>query len=456
MKRTFLISFLLVILASLANAADEYAFRVYLKDKGDSGFSISRPEAFLSDRTIDKRQKAGIPITYSDLPISSEYIQSFSRIGAHPVVWSKWLQTVVVESNDSSIIHRLRKISFVDSVKWVWSGDYERTQKNVFQTRKDRLSPDGKRLKNYYGYAEKQIRMLRGDNLHKAGYQGQGMRIAVLDAGFQNVNRINAFNSMNLIGTYNVVAPTISVFDGDEHGTKALSCLAANLPGFMVGTAPKASYLLIRCENSDSEYPIEEDYWARAAEYADSVSVDVISSSLGYFSFDADELSYQKSDLNGQTAQISKAAHIASEKGILVFCSAGNEGDGDWEEITFPGDAKGIVTVGSVDRNKKHSSFSSVGYTADQRVKPDVVAMGTNSCIINYEGKILEASGTSFATPILAGAVTCLWQALPRLNSKDIIRLVCRYSSNASNPNKEIGFGIPNLYKALKNGRSIH
>ena len=243
------------------------------------------------------------------------------------------------------------------------------------------------------------------------------------------------------------------MFVGDDHGTKVLSCLAADIPGVMVGTAPKASYLLLKSEDSDSEYPVEEDYWTAAVEYADSAGVDVISSSLGYFAFDADELSYEQAALDGKTAMISQAAHLAADKGILVFCSAGNEGNGDWEKITFPSDAAGIFTVGAIDEDKKKSGFSSVGFTTDGRVKPDAVALGTSSCVIGPNGSVRYANGTSFATPILAGMGVCLWQSLPWLNNREMIELLHRSSSQYKHPDTELGYGIPDFYKAYKKER---
>ena len=277
--------------------------------------------------------------------------------------------------------------------------------------------------------------------------------MAVIDAGFMNADRMSAFDSLRLLGTYNVVFPGRSVFTGDDHGTKVLSCLAADIPGVMVGTAPKASYLLLKSEDSDSEYPVEEDYWTAAVEYADSAGVDVISSSLGYFVFDTDELSYDRAALDGRTAMISRAAGMAADKGILVFCSAGNEGNGGWEKITFPSDAAGIFTVGAIDEDKKKSGFSSVGFTADGRVKPDAVALGSSSCVIGPGGSVRYVNGTSFATPILAGMGVCLWQSLPWLNNREMIELLHRSSSQYKHPDRELGYGIPDFYKAYKKER---
>jgi subtilisin family serine protease len=290
--------------------------------------------------------------------------------------------------------------------------------------------------------------MLDGLRLHETGRRGQGMRVAIVDAGFLNVNRISAFASLRLLGTHNVVFPGHDVFCEDDHGTKVLSCLAANLPGVMIGTAPEASYLLIKSEDTRTEYPIEEDYWAAALEYADSTGIDVVSTSLGYFRFDTEDTVYTPSDLDGQTAFVSRAAEMAAEKGILLFCSAGNEGSHDWEKVTFPADASDIVTVGAITDEKTLSSFSSTGFTADYRVKPDVVALGSGVCVIDAGGEIHHTNGTSFATPIVAGLGACLWQALPWLDNKDLIALIRQTASQASRPDAEQGYGIPNMYKA--------
>lgn len=451
MKKYIGLILLLSCFSSWLAAGESYCFRVYLKDKGDSGYTVDRPEAFLSKESIRRREKTGTPVSVTDLPIARSYLDTLSATGAKPVVQSKWFSTVVVASPDSTVVDRLKELAIVDSVKWVWKGSNVIPAEEI-EDQEDDYSPIDTPLKAKYGYAEEQIKMLNGIKLHEAGYQGEGMRVAVIDAGFRNVDRISVFDSLRLIGTHNVIYPDSSVYAADDHGTKVLSCLAANLPGIMVGTAPKASYLLIKSEDSDSEYPIEEDYWTAAVEYADSVGVDVITSSLGYFAFDADELSYDQSALDGRSALISRAAHMAAQKGLLMFCSAGNEGNGNWGKITFPSDASDVLTVGAITDGKKKSVFSSVGFTADYRVKPDVVALGSGSCVIDPNGNIRYASGTSFATPILAGLGICLWQALPRLSNKDIIALLQQVSSQAKRPDAELGYGIPNMYKAYKKG----
>lgn len=433
-------------------ATECYKFRVYLKDKGESAYRAEHPENFLSKEAVERKQRDGSVIDATDFPLSESYLDTIVAKGGEIVTQSKWFNTVVVNTKDSSmLVDGLKNLSFVDSVKWVWKGSGETLR--LVKEDTSRFYTEDTPLESVYGYAEKQIRLHNGQRLHKAGFRGEGMRVAVIDAGFINVNRMACFDSLQLKGSRNFVFPNESVYGWDDHGTKVLSCLAANLPGVMVGTAPAAEYWLLKSEDSRSEFPVEEDYWVAAVEFADSVGVDVISSSLGYFTFDDESLEYDKGALNGHTALISRGAVMAAKKGILLFSSAGNEGNGKWEKITFPADAPSIVTVGAVTARKTRSDFSSKGFTSDFRVKPDVVALGTGCCVVDTLGCIRYANGTSFATPILAGLAVCLWQALPQLSNNEMIRLLQHAADRYKQPDAELGYGIPDVYKAYKNRR---
>ena len=432
-------------------ASPRYRFRVYLHTKGEAGYRVDKPEAFLSAEAIARRERMGIAVEADDCPIAPAILDQLAQTGVKPILTSKWMRTVVVESEDYGVEQTLRQLPMVDSVRFVWQGEPTAPLDRVESG--ERLAPTKEPKKSPYGYALGQIKLLNGLKLHRAGFRGQGMRVAVIDAGFLNADRMRVFDSLHLLGTYNIVSPGQSVFAEDEHGTKVLSCLAANAPGWMVGTAPEASYWLIKSEDSRSEYPIEEDYYVAALEFADSVGVAVVSSSLGYYTFDDDSLSYTQADLDGHTAFISRAAHRAAEKGLLLFSSAGNEGNSTWEKITFPADTEGILTVGSMTSQKERSRFSSKGLTADGRIKPDLVALGSGSCVVVGSGEISYGSGTSFATPILAGMGICLWQALPQLSPQELIDLLRQSGSQAERPDAELGYGLPNLYKAYKKGK---
>lgn len=444
--------FLLLLISVFQSVASpRYRFRIYLHTKGEAGYRVDKPEAFLSAEAIARRGRMGIAVEADDCPIAPAILDQLAQTGVKPILTSKWMRTVVVESEDYGVEQTLRQLPMVDSVQFVWQGEATAPLNRVESG--ERLAPTKEPKKSPYGYALGQIKLLNGLKLHRAGFRGQGMRVAVIDAGFLNADRMRVFDSLCLLGTYNIVSPGQSVFAEDEHGTKVLSCLAANAPGWMVGTAPEASYWLIKSEDSRSEYPIEEDYYVAALEFADSVGVAVVSSSLGYYTFDDDSLSYTQADLDGHTAFISRAAHRAAEKGLLLFSSAGNEGNSTWKKITFPADTEGILTVGSITSQKERSRFSSKGLTADGRIKPDLVALGSGSCVVVGSGEISYGSGTSFATPILAGMGICLWQALPQLSPQELIDLLRQSGSQAERPDAELGYGLPNLYKAYKKGK---
>ncbi|MDR1675090.1 MAG: S8 family serine peptidase [Tannerella sp.] len=430
-----------------AFAGDNYCFRLYLKDRGVAEAAVASPETFLSAEAIERRTKRNVEITLSDVPIASSHIESIAATGVRVVTQSKWIASVVVESDDSLSIDRLKALPMVDSVLCVWQGSDRLTATECSEDTFP-LTPGCDKSTETYGYGASQLNMLNGMRLHDAGRKGQGVRIAVIDAGFLHVDRISAFASLRLLGTHNIVFPGHSVFCEDDHGTKVLSCLGANLPGVMIGAAPEASYLLIKSEDTRTEFPIEEDYWAAAIEYADSIGIDIVSSSLGYYCFDTVDTLYTPSDLDGQTAFISRIAQTAADKGMLVVCSAGNEGQHEWEKITFPADAPDVLTVGAIANNERLSFFSSKGFTADYRVKPDVVALGSRVCVIDADGDMHYTNGTSFSAPIVAGLGACLWQALPWLDNKELIALIRRTASQAGQPDAERGYGIPDMYKA--------
>ena len=294
--------------------------------------------------------------------------------------------------------------------------------------------------------------MLNLQYLHKEGFRGQGMLIAILDAGFYKVNELAAFDSIRInkqiIATYDFVDKDTSVYDAATHGMMVLSTIAGNLPGEFVGTAPKANFLLLRTEQTASEYLIEEHNWAVAAEYADSMGVDIINSSLGYNNFDDTLQSHHYQDMDGNTTIISRAADLAAKKGILVVSSAGNEGFSDWRYITAPADADSILSVGAVTEDKNIAFFSSAGPTSDGQIKPDVCALGMPAAVCAADGSINSSSGTSFSAPITTGAISCLWQAHPELNNMQIIDAIRRSADRYGQPDTLFGYGIPDFYAA--------
>ena len=256
--------------------------------------------------------------------------------------------------------------------------------------------------------------------------------------------------NITVLGVKDFVNPRADLFAESSHGLSVLSCIGMNLPGVMTGTAPEASFWLLRSEDEYSEHLVEQDYWAAAVEFADSVGVDVINTSLGYYAFDDKSKNYTYRDLDGRHALMSRQASRIADKGMVLVCSAGNSGMGSWKKITPPGDAENVLTVGAVNKRALLAPFSSIGNTADNRIKPDVVAVGEGTDVIRTDGNQGKANGTSFSSPVVCGMVACLWQACPRLTAKELLELVRASGDRAGCPDNIYGYGVPDMWKAYR------
>lgn len=430
---------------------DTLKYRILLRDKAATEYSLQQPEKFLSEKALERRHRQGLQVDSTDLPVCRKYVDEIVRQGVRVVVTGKWENFVTVSCNDSTLMDRVAALPFVRSVERVWRAP--RPLKERHAGRRDSLvnqptmHPD-----TLYGTALAQIQLSNGDRLHQAGFRGQGMTIAVVDAGFHNADRITAMQNIRVLGTKDFVDPQSDIYAQGSHGMKVLSCIGMNRPGIMTGTAPEAAFWLLRSEDEASEHLVEQDYWAAAVEFADSVGVDVLNTSLGYYAFDDKSKDYSFCQLDGGYALMSRQAGHLADKGMVLVCSAGNSGMGSWKKITPPGDAKDVLTVGAVDKKGVLAPFSSIGNTADGRIKPDVVAVGLGADVMNTDGNQGRANGTSFASPILCGMVACLWQACPQLTAKELIELVRRSGDRAACPDNIYGYGIPDMWKAYQEG----
>lgn len=471
MNRTIIL--LILLLASLTSNAAKikfpggkcYIYRYALKDKAATNYTLDKPQRFLSQKSLERRQRQGVAIDSTDLPVCRAYIRLFDVRGTKIVGTSKWQNTVLVQSNDSLLLDKLSQQDIVRHAKCVFVApdsieEPDDIRWNVHEdfNRWDSVKNDP------YGMARGQIEMLNGTKLHELDYTGRGMTIAVIDGGFQNYDRIPAFKETHIVGTRNFVPARIDKvlqvcergpFHAIDHGTKVLSALAANAPEVHIGTAPDADYWLLRSEANQIEQPIEEDLWAMAVETADSVGADIISSSLGYYAYDEGRGNYRLQDLNGHTAFISYEASMLAGKGIVLCNSAGNSGMGQWKKIGVPADAPDIITVGAIDRDKRLASFSSIGPSQDGRIKPDIMAQGAPAALISGRGTLVHDMGTSFSTPIVSGLVACLWQALPNKNAREIIQLVRESASQYNEPTNIFGYGIPDFWKAYTSHQNL-
>lgn len=452
--RLIIVVFFTSVLGDLSAQVSPDHYLINLADKNNTPYSLDNPGAFLSDKAIYRRQKYQISYKENDLPVNPAYLDSLKALGLKIVNVSKWLNSLTVYSKDSLLLDTLDKISFINYVglnKKITIKDKEDHKLNLPIRAEKSISFDSSDY-YYYGNSFRQIEMLNGQLLHNEGYKGNGMFIAVLDAGFFRVNELPAFDSLRrnnqIVGVFDFVDRDTMVYDAASHGMQVLSTMAGNIPGQLVGTAPKANYLLLRTEQTATEYIIEEHNWVVAAEYADSIGVDMINTSLGYNDFDDDSQDHTYADMDGNTAMISIGADIAASKGILVVTSAGNDGFSDWKYVNAPADADSALCIGAVTPEEIIAYFSSRGPTFDQRIKPDVCAMGMPSVVSGNSGSVSTSSGTSFSAPIITGMVACLWQAHPELNNMQIIDAVKRSANRYSQPDTIFGYGIPDFYAA--------
>jgi subtilisin family serine protease len=454
---------------SLHLSAQFTKYVVRFKNKTGTPFSINDPSKFLSARAIERRAKQHIAIDETDLPVTPAYIDSLKSVNNVTVIdVSKWFNQVCIATTDSNVLSKINSFSFVlktEPVKRLMNTKVsERNESSDIVTRnkfneqiEGITSPTSPAPGNYFSYGDSydQIHIHNGEYLHNKGFRGQGMLIAILDAGFYHYKNLPAFDSVNInqqvIDIHDFVANETSVVEDNSHGMMCFSIIAGNIPGHFVGTCPDAKFLLYRSEDDASESPVEEQYWIAAAERADSAGADVISTSLGYNLFDNPVFDYTYSDMNGKTSMIAKAATLAARKGMIVLAAAGNEGDNSWHYIITPADADSIIAVGAVDVSGNVASFSSYGPASDGRVKPTVASVGWGTAISSTTGPIVAGNGTSFATPNLAGLVTSLWQAFPEFTNMQIIEAVKKSSSIYNNPDDRIGYGIPDFKKAFDN-----
>ena len=438
MSKVFSVT-LFILIGHLTFAQKSYFF-VQFKDKPDYKESYE-----ITARSSLRRTKQNLKFDYSDLLVNKSYIYSISNVpDLNIILSSKWLNGVLVNS-DNTALKLIMEFPFV---------------RNVTLVSKNAKTGNGNSLLEYqstssfdYGNAGFQVQSLKADKMHDMCLNGAGIYVAVFDGGFQNANQIQSLNHIfeqnRLKYTYNVVENKQDVFLRHVHGTNVLSCLAGYSPGKLIGTGFGADFALIITEDVKSEKKIEEYYWLKGAEIADSLGVDIISSSLGYFNFDDSSENHQLSELDGKTTVITIAAVMAARKGILIVNSAGNNyNDNSWRKIVFPCDADSILSVGAVDNNFSKSSFSAIGPTEDGRIKPEVSAFGSGVTINNSGNSFYSGSGTSYSAPLVAGLAAGLWQSNRSITNIQLRNAIIQSSSFHLTPNNEIGYGIPDFEKA--------
>jgi hypothetical protein len=449
--------FLFVWNAQTGKAQTRYI--VKFKDKAFQTASLSDPSSYLSSRSIARRQRYNIPLDSTDLPVTSRYVDSLRKLPTVTVLsTSKWLNQVAIQTTDASVLTIINNFPFVQSVNSIAARLANRTTEvdKAWETSEPLSYSRITDASSYYEYglSSGQVNIHNGSFLHDLGLRGQGMIIGMLDAGFYLYTSLKAFDSVNsngqILDTYDFVQRHSSVVEDHPHGMQCFSIIAANIPGEFVGTAPKANFFLYRSEEAATEYPIEEHNWVCAAERVDSAGGDIISSSLGYTRFNNPAYDHTYADLNGNITMAAVGADLAAKKGILVLNSAGNDGNNSWKYISTPADADSVLAVAAVNSVGVVGAFSSYGPSADGQVKPDVASVGVSAIHQATNNTISRGNGTSYACPNLAGLVTCLWQGFSEFNNMFIVDVIKRASNSYSLPNDRIGYGIPDMKKAVQ------
>ena len=454
MRSVFILFILSFIFEPLASGAQN-AYWIAFADKNNSPYSLSFPEDYLSERAILRREKQGIAIDSLDLPVNPVYVQEVLKLEAFLVHSSKWLNGITVITANEDFFQQVQKLPFVKEVQLSKRPLGTKSAVSKF----DHSGAPGGHLEIdtlLYGESAHQVAQLSVQFLHNQDFKGEGMHIAVLDAGFYMAHQYAAFDSLwangQILGTKDFVRPQENFFDGHYHGMSVLSIMGGNVPGQIIGTAPKSAYLLVRTEDVETEFLIEEDNWIAGAEFADSSGVDIINSSLGYFRFDDPAMNHTYADMDGQTTRITRGANIAASRGILVFSSAGNEGrqGNTWRYIIAPSDGDSVIAVGAVNKDGVAAPFTSLGPASDGDVKPNVSAVGWNTIIQRSNGTIGTGNGTSYSSPVMAGAAACLWQANPHASAFQVKQAIEQSAHLYSKPDSLLGYGIPDLKIADK------
>lgn len=456
-------SCLILILFVVNNAfAQLNRYVIQFKNKGSNTFSLNNPLAYLSQKAIDKRTSYNIQLDSLDLPITQRYIDSVRLSGSVTILnKSKWLNQISILTTDASAITKINALPFVVSVKTIAArlNNNRRLpidkfkQENILEPIKQNLKTQSTQDVFNYGNTYNEIKLHNGQFLHNIGMRGEGMLLAIIDAGFYQYKTLSSFDSMNInnqvVQTWDFVARDTSVVEDDSHGMSCLSTITGNIPGTFVGMSPKTNVVLYRSEDAASEYPIEELNWVCALERADSIGAKTVSTSLGYTTFDDASFDYVYANMNGKTTTAAKGGTIAHRKGLLLFSANGNDGNSGWKYLSTPADIDSTIAVGAVTSSGSVGNFSSYGPSADNRIKPDVATVGVNAYVQNPGNTVSAGNGTSYACPKMAGLGTCLWQAFPEFNNYTIREAIIKSGNIYTTPNDRIGYGIPDMKKAF-------
>jgi len=433
---------------------------VYFRDKGPD--PAARLDATsLSSRAQARRARRGSVrgATFEDLPLVPSYVAQVTAGVTRVRQRVAWLNAMSVEASAEEIasIERLPFVARVDLVRgYRRRVDDERTGRAQAAAASPRAA-DSRRAGFDYGLSAGQLTQIGVPAAHDLGLHGEGVMVAVFDTGFDTLSH-EAFAAMSIVDRHDFVNGDDDVANGRDrgegsHGTMTLSVLGGYAPGHLIGPAFNATFILAKTEDTSSETPVEEDNWAAAAEWAEARGADVISSSLGYLTFDPGFPSYTADDMNGQNAISTRAADLAGERGVVVVNSAGNAGPSALHNtLGAPADGRLVLTAGAVTSSGTRAPFSSVGPTADGRIKPDVAAQGVavTAAAPGTASAYTSVNGTSFSCPLTAGVVALVLQARPSARVTEVEDVLRATASQSAQPDNLLGWGIVDASRAIQ------
>lgn len=439
-KLLFLLTGFLLLLPFWAGARQHWM--VYFKDKQHQDFN---PYTYFDSKAIERRIRTGIPVDDpSDWPVQETYVNEVSLRVNEVIIESRWLNALAVDADEIQI-SAVRLLPYVLNVEWIESSlaqeasyvDYD-TSVNINEAK----------------ILEGQLKILGADAWRKAGIDGKGLRIAILDVGFDHADQVPAFdhirNENRLIATRDFTNRKNGefVYYGNGHGTQVWSCIGGKIGDIQIGLATGAEFLLAKTEKSSEKYS-EELYWLAAAEWADKNGADIINSSLGYTG-----KRYFNWQMDGKTSFVTRAANIAARKGMLVVNAAGNEGSDKWHYIGAPADADSVLSIGGINPETGfHTGFSSYGPTSDKRMKPNVVAYG--HVVAAAPAGLTSTQGTSFASPLVAGFAACAWQSNRALTNMQLFNEIEESGNLYPYFDYAHGFGIPQAGHFLNKDQTL-
>ena len=409
----------------------------------------------LSPTALEMREERGIAIDSLDYAVSPLYLDSISHLGAEVLHTSRWFNGATVEANEQTI-QAIKQCTFVDTIYLTRTDEESSVIPPLSLRKREVIIGERQEAK---GEGLEQLVQLNLLPLHQADYKGQGIRIGIADGGFYNADSLESLPHDQWLGYTDLTDDKEDIFgQTGNHGSLCLTAIVAHkeisdgtLAGTFTysGTATEALYYLFKTEEHATESPKEIDNWVAAIEMADSLGLHIVSTSLGYTTFDQEQFNFAYADMDGRTSRGAQASLIAVRKGMLLVTAMGNEGNKDWHYLSTPADADSILSVGAVNKDGAIATFSSYGPSADGRVKPEVCAMGEGTSLISpANNTVITSNGTSFACPLIAGMAASLWSALPQATNMEIREMIIRSCDRYHQPHEQYGYGIPNAWEA--------